>query len=109
MDLIYAQRSVILSCLFAFLASISRAATSSCETPDFNTVNATGSVGFEGFPSPDSYKNHTWTISTAITQTQDFAANTSITEQTYWLKTDPVIETNLTDLPYWGCLILLEG
>jgi hypothetical protein len=81
----------------------------SCESSSFTNVNATGSVTFGGFPASNSSNINTWTISTAITQTRDFAANTSSTDQTFWLNTSPVIETKLNDLPYWGCLILLEG
>lgn len=108
MGLSFVHRSVPLSCLLPFLAAIHHVAAVSCESSAFTNVNATGSVTFGGFPAPNSSNINDWTISTAITQTLHFAANTSSTEQTYWVNTNPVIETKLNDLPYWGCLILLE-
>src|SRR2546421_7838161 len=74
----------------------------SCDNPQFDTANATGSVRFAGFPPPSTIENNTWTLSTAVKEVQDIPANLSYIEQTFWLNTDPIIDTNLTDLPYWG-------
>lgn len=89
-----------------------KALASSCDNPLFDTVNATASVSVAGFvynetdPSP---QNNTLHISTAITEQSIPSANETQVLQTFWLDSDPVIETNLTDLPYWGCMISLEG
>lgn len=88
------------------------ASSSTCDNDVFDSVNATGSMQFNDLPSPDN-QNHTWTISTAITELtygpDAYPSNSTQLYQTWWLNTEPVIETNVTDLPYWGCFIVLDG
>ena len=83
-------------------------AASSCGSKQLN-VNATGSVDFQ-LPWAD-HDNHTWTLSTAISQERIVTPNDSVlslTSQTYWLNTDPVIPTNGSAAPFYGCFIATQ-
>lgn len=46
----------------------------------------------------NTLENNTWTLPTAIKEIQEASVNESHIEQTFKLDTDPVIETNFTDL-----------
>jgi hypothetical protein len=81
----------------------------SCDNPQFDTANATGSIRFAGFPPPNTIENNTCTLSTAVKEFRTFLPTLSHVEQTFRLNTDPMTDTNLTGLSYWGCMILLEG
>lgn len=86
-----------------------------CGNNVFNAVNATGSVQFPGFQfrqSEPTLENYTWRISTAVTESllkMTNTTNTTKTQQDFWLNTNPLVTSNLTDLPYWGCIFLLQG
>ena len=54
-------------------------------------------------------ENNAWTISTAIPQSLLPTTNTATIQQDFWLNTDPLVTSNLTDLPYLGCAFLLQG
>ena len=96
----------------SFICLVALALASSCNNPSFDTFNATASVDVPGFIYGNfnaSSENNTMTISTAITEQYIPAVNQSSVLQTFWLDSQPEIDTNLTELPYWGCIITLKG
>ena len=100
------------STFIILLSAVDLACTVECGNTAFDTVNATGSVQFPGFQfrqSEPTIKNNTWTISTALTQSLLATTNTTTIQQDFWLNTDPLVTSNLTNLPYWGCAVLLQG
>ena len=106
------QTSSLAGAFIVLLSSSSLAFAFEYANTAFDTVNATGSVRLPGFefrqPDP-TIENNTWTISTALTESTLTATNTTEIQQDFWLNTNPVVTSNLTDLPYLGCTFLLQG
>ena len=99
------------SIIILFLSLSIMSVAADCGSPVFSAVNATGSVEFPGFvfgQSKPPTENNTWTISTAIAESLLPMTNTTKTQQDFWLNTNPLVTSNLTDLPYWGCVFLLQ-
>jgi hypothetical protein len=113
MSFLSVHRTFTLASTFIFFLSSSiMSVAADCGNPVFNAVNATGSVRFPGFEfrqSEPTIENNTWRISTAVTESLSTTTNTTETQQEFWLNTNPPVTSNLTDLPYWGCVFLLQG
>jgi hypothetical protein len=113
MSFLSVHRTFTLASTFIFFLSSSIMSVAvDCGNTIFNTVNATGSVQFPGFEfrqSEPTIENNTWRISTAVTESLSTTTNTTETQQDFWLNTNPPVTSNLTDLPYWGCVFLLQG
>jgi hypothetical protein len=95
-----------------FLSSSIMSVAVECGNTVFNAVNATGSIQFPGFDfrqSEPTLENNTWRVSTAVAESLSMTTNTTETQQDFWLNTNPLVTSNLTNLPYWGCMFLLQG
>ena len=106
------RTSTLASIVIFFLSSSITSVAIDCGNSVYNAVNATGSVQFPGFEfrqSEPTIENNTWRISTAVTESLLTTTNTTETQQDFWLSTNPLVTSNLTDLPYWGCVFLLQG
>jgi hypothetical protein len=113
MSFLSVHRTFTLASTFIFFLSSSIMSVAvDCGNPVFNAVNATGSVQFPGFEfrqSEPTIENNTWKISTAVTELLSTTTNTTEIQQDFWLNTNLPVTSNLTDLPYWGCVFLLQG
>lgn len=86
---------------------------SNCYDPDFQTYNATGSITIQGFQPPFATNlfgplpTGSWTINTAIKDFRNYTTNTTYTEQTFWIDTNPFVNLSSSELAYAGCALIL--
>ena len=102
----------IIACALTLLYALLFASAEPCADPIFDIFNATTSMdvpAFEYGKSNVSAENNALVISTAVKKADIPALGTSSVLQTFWLDTQPEVLTNITDLPYQGCILTLEG